>query len=70
MCWNRRYGGPEPFFVDSRRDRQTDVSAGVSYLVRANITLLAQVFRTENRSNIPIDQFDRTVTALSARFTF
>jgi tetratricopeptide (TPR) repeat protein len=66
----RRYGGPEPFFVDSRRDRQTDVSAGVSYLVRANITLLAQVFRTENRSNIPIDQFDRTVSALSARFTF
>ena len=66
----RRYGGPEPLFDATRKDRQADVSAGVGYLLRANITLLAQLAHTDNRSNIPINKFDRTVTAVSVRFTF
>jgi outer membrane protein len=66
----RRYGGPEPIFLDTRKDRQTDVSAGVSYLLRANTTVLAQLVRTDDRSNIPINKFDRTLAAISVRFTF
>jgi len=66
----RRYGGPEPLFDDTRQDRQADVSAGVSYLLRANTTVLAQLAQTDNRSNIPINKFDRTVAAISVRFTF
>jgi outer membrane protein len=66
----RRYGGPEPLFLDTRKDRQADLSAGVSYLLRANTTLLALLARTDNHSNIPINQFDRTVATVSLRFTF
>ena len=66
----RRYGGPEPIFLDTRKDRQTDLSAGVSYLLRAHTAVLAQIAYTDNRSNIPLNKFDRTVAGVSVRFTF
>jgi len=66
----RDYGGSEPIFLETRRDRQTDLGIGVSYLLRAHTTVIAQVAYTDNRSNIPISQFDRTVAGISMRFTF
>lgn len=66
----RNYGGPEPVFDETRKDQQTDLTAGVSYLLRAHTTVTAQVAYTDNRSNIPISKFDRTVAGLSVRFTF
>jgi hypothetical protein len=66
----RDYGGPEPIFLDTRKDRQTDLGAGVSYLLRAHTIVTAQVAYTDNRSNIPISKFDRTVAGISLRFTF
>lgn len=66
----RRYGGTEPLFAEARKDRQSDLSAGISYLLRARTTLLAQLAYTDNRSNIPIHAFDRTVGTLSVRFAF
>jgi tetratricopeptide (TPR) repeat protein len=66
----RRYGGPEPIFLETRKDRQTDLSAGVSYLLRAHAAVVGQVAYTDNRSNIPLSRFDRTVTGVSMRFTF
>ena len=66
----RDYGGPEPVFLETRRDRQTDLGIGVSYLLRAHTTVIAQVAYTDNRSTIPISQFDRTVAGISMRFTF
>ena len=66
----RSYGGPEPIFLETRKDRQTDLSAGVSYLLRAHISVIGQVAYTDNRSNIPLSRFDRTVTGVSMRFTF
>jgi tetratricopeptide (TPR) repeat protein len=66
----RRYGGPEPLFLETRKDRQTDLSAGVSYLLRANTLLLGQLAYTDNRSTIAINKFDRTVASVSLRFNF
>jgi hypothetical protein len=66
----RRYGGPDPLFLATRRDRQTDVIAGLAYLLRANTTVLAQLAHTENRSNVPINGFDRSVATVSVRFAF
>jgi len=66
----RDYGGSEPIFLETRRDRQTDLGIGVSYLLRAHTTVIAQVAYTDNRSNILISQFDRTVAGISMRFTF
>ena len=66
----RRYGGTEPLFAAARKDRQTDLGLGVSYLLRARTTLLAQLAQTDNRSNIPIHAFDRALATLSVRHAF
>jgi hypothetical protein len=66
----RDYGAPEPIFLETRRDRQTDLGIGASYLLRAHTTVIAQLAYTDNRSNIPISKFDRTVAGISMRFTF
>ena len=66
----RRYGGPEPIFLETRKDRQTDLSAGVSYLLRPNTTFIGQLSHTDNSSNIVINDFDRTVASVSVRFNF
>jgi tetratricopeptide (TPR) repeat protein len=66
----RDYGGPEPAFAETRKDHQTDLSAGVSYLLRAHTTVTAQIAYTDNRSTLPISRFDRTVAGISLRFTF
>ena len=66
----RDYGAPEPLFEETRKDRQTDLSAGVSYLLRAHTTITAQLAYTDNRSTIPINKFDRMVAGVSLRFTF
>jgi outer membrane protein len=66
----RDYGGVEPAFAETRKDHQTDLSAGVSYLLRAHTTVTAQLAYTDNRSTLPINRFDRTVAGISMRFTF
>ncbi|HUJ87111.1 MAG TPA: tetratricopeptide repeat protein [Burkholderiales bacterium] len=66
----RRYGGPEPIFLVNRRDRQTDLRAGASYLMRAGTTLILQVLNTDNQSNVDLYQFRRTVSTVSVRFDF
>jgi tetratricopeptide (TPR) repeat protein len=66
----RKYGGVEPLFAVVREDEQTDVIAGLSYLWRPGITVLAQVAYTGNRSNIPLNDFDRTVSSATLRFNF
>ena len=66
----RQYDGPEPLFLIVREDRQTDVLAGIGYLVRPGITVLAQVAYTDNSSNIPLNDFDRVISSMTLRFNF
>jgi hypothetical protein len=67
---HRQYGGPEPVFGETRVDNQSDVGAGIGYVVRPGTTLIAQFAHTENRSNIDLFQFHRTVYTASIRFNF
>jgi outer membrane protein len=66
----RKYGGTEPLFLVKREDEQVDLIAGLSYLWRPGTTLLAQVAYTDNRSNVPLNDFDRTVSSVALRFNF
>lgn len=66
----RKYGGLEPLFLVEREDKQTDAVLGLSYLWRPSTTVLAQVAYTDNRSNVPLNDFDRTVSSVSLRFNF
>ena len=45
-------------------------SSRLVYLLRAATTLRLQVAYTDNKSNIVINQYDRTVVSLSSRFNF
>jgi tetratricopeptide (TPR) repeat protein len=66
----RKYNGPEPLFLVTREDKQADAGLGVSYLWRPGTTVLAQVAYTNNQSNIPLNDFDRTIVSTSLRFNF
>jgi tetratricopeptide (TPR) repeat protein len=66
----RHYGGPEPIFLVTRKDKQTDIRLGASYLMRAGTTLIVQVVDTDNKSNIDLYRFRRQVGTVSVRFDF
>lgn len=66
----RQYGGIEPLFMVKREDKQTDVNLGLSYLWRSGTTLRLQAAHTSNASNVVLNDFDRTVVSVSARFNF
>jgi len=67
---HRKYGGPDPLFLVTREDNQTDLILGVSYLLRPNLTLIAQGNYTDNDSNIQINRFTRAVASVSLRYNF
>ncbi|MDH5578442.1 MAG: surface lipoprotein assembly modifier, partial [Betaproteobacteria bacterium] len=66
----RKYGGTEPLFLIAREDKQTDLNLGLSYLWRSGTTLRLQLAHTDNSSNVVLNDFDRSVASLSARFNF
>ena len=66
----RRYNGADPTFLETRRDNELDVGAGVGYLIRAGVTLLGQVSHSDSDSNIQLYKFRRTVGLISVRFNY
>ena len=66
----RKYGGNDPLFFVRREDKQYDASIGVNYTLAPRWSLRPQVSYTENRSNIDINRFKRTVAQLSLRRDF
>ena len=63
----RKYGGDDPLFLVRREDRQYDAAIGVNYTLAPKWSLRPQLSHTENRSNIDINRFKRTVAQLSLR---
>ncbi len=66
----RRYGGPEPLFLVTRRDTQTDLRVGVNFPVANDWALVPQLSYTDNRSNIEFDKFTRTLFSVVLRREF
>ena len=66
----REYGGPEPLFAVTREDRQYDLAAGITHTLRPGTTLVMQLSHTRNDSNVAINDFDRTIAAVTLRFNF
>jgi len=67
---HRKYNGTDPLFLVVREDDQTDVIAGVSYLMRARIAVRLQAAYTDNKSNVVLSEYDRLLVTLSARYSF
>jgi tetratricopeptide (TPR) repeat protein len=66
----RVYGAEDAFFLVTRRDRQADARLGINYTLSPGWLLVPQVSYTDNRSNIDLNKFDRTVVSLAVRWTF
>jgi outer membrane protein len=64
----RRYNGTDPVFLSTRKDRQSDLGGGVSYLLAPGKTLIGRLSHTRNESNLEIYRFKRTMLTVSARF--
>ncbi|HEX4329916.1 MAG TPA: tetratricopeptide repeat protein [Burkholderiales bacterium] len=67
---DRRYRAPDPLFVDTRHDKQSDVRVGANWVVGKNFTLTPSAAWTDNRSNIVIYDYSRWITMLSLRYDF
>ena len=71
VSYERRvYGGDEPFFLVTRRDKQADIRLGMNYALRPGWLLVPQIAYTDNQSNIDLDKYGRTVISLTLRKTF
>jgi tetratricopeptide (TPR) repeat protein len=66
----RRYGGEEPLFDHSRRDRQTDLIAGVRYAIAPNWQLLPKFHYTRAKSNVALYDYSRAVFQITLRRDF
>ena len=66
----RDFGGQEPFFLVSRDDRQWDVQLGLRYAFAPNWTLQPSISYLDNRSNVEIFRFGRTLFNIAVRYGF
>lgn len=66
----RRYGGAEPFFLETRRDEQASLTLGMHYAVAKDWRVTPQVGLTRNRSNIPLYDYSRSVASVALRREF
>ena len=71
VSYERRvYGGDDPIFLVTRRDKQADIRLGMNYALRPSWLLVSQIAYTDNQSNIDLDKYGRTVISLTLRKTF
>src|SRR5271169_579434 len=66
----RMYGAEDPFFLVTRLDKQADLRLGVNYTVSPGWLIVPQVSYTDNKSNIDLDKYNRTVVSVVLRRTF
>lgn len=66
----RSYGAPDPVFLETRLDRQTDLSAGLIYDLVRNFSLVPSIQWIDNNSNLDVYAYRRTLYTLTLRMTF
>lgn len=66
----RDYGGPDPLFAVTRDDTQSDLRVGLNYVPARLWTVTPQISYTRNKSNVAINDFDRTVFFITLRRDF
>lgn len=66
----RRYNGSDPIFRAERRDGQTDWRLGITYAIAPGWSVTPQVTHTDNRSNIGLNAYKRTVGSVAVKREF
>lgn len=66
----RRYGGADPLFLRTRRDRQTSLNLGLTWVPVVNWRITPQLSLLTTDSNIAISNFSKRVLSLTVRRDF
>lgn len=67
---NREYGGPDPFFLEERHDKEAQLRFAGSYLLDGNWTATAALTLVDARSNIVVNDYERAMLSASLRYDF
>jgi len=65
-----RFKGPDPLFNATRDDDFIGLDAGISYRWSKQLTLKGEYAYTDNRSNLALYKYDRSVIAVKVRYEF
>jgi len=66
----RRYGGADPLFLVTRRDRQTSVNLGLTWVPYVSWRVTPQLSLLRTHSNIAISNFSKQVLSVTVRKNF
>lgn len=67
---HRRYGGADPLFLTTRRDKQYDLRLGLKYEPYRYWSIVPSVAYTDNRSNIALYDYSRAIYSVTLRRDF
>ncbi len=66
----RSYGGQDPFFLVKRKDNQTILSLGMNWVPAKSWRITPTVSHIRNQSRVVINDYDRSVFSVAARYEF
>jgi outer membrane protein len=66
----RRYGGADPLFLVTRRDRQTSLNLGLTWVPVVSWRVTPQLSLLKTHSNIAISEFSKRVLSVMVRKDF
>ncbi len=67
---SRNYGGQDPFFRVQREDRQTTLGVGINWVPAKSWRVTPQISYVHNQSSIVINDYNRAIFSVAARFEF
>lgn len=67
---HRKYGGPHPTFLVVRNDNQTSLNLGANWTGIKDWRVTPQISYTRIKSNVPLNDYDRTLISVTARRDF
>jgi outer membrane protein len=67
---DRSYGGPDPLFLADRHDKEVQLRLAAPYSFDRSWSVIPALTYTDNRSNIIVNDYQRTAISLSLRYDF
>jgi hypothetical protein len=67
---NRRYGGPDPLFLVTRKDEQVNLNIGLNWIPAPQWRVTPQIALTQVKSNVVISDYNRTIVSVMVRRDF
>jgi tetratricopeptide (TPR) repeat protein len=67
---DRRYGGSDPLFLVERHDKEAQLRIAAPYSFDRSWSVIPALTYTDNRSNIVVNDYQRTLVSLSLRYDF